>query len=240
MRAFGTVMTAARSALRDLGRPAMIWHVLWPPLASTVAWIVVAASFWAQASLALMTLLPAISWSGAELIGTVAANFLLFVTLVALIYCTTLILVGAVSLPLMMVHIAAREYPDLQRHGENAFWGSIANTLVASAFFIVGWLLTLPLMLIPGVALVIPLAWTAWLNQRSFRFDALAEHATAGERKQLVKLERGSFALAGIVTALMAAIPVVNLLAPGYAALVFVHLCLGLLRRLRNAQGAEL
>lgn len=236
MSAFGTVLAATKAALRDLMRREIIWHVLWPPLAATVAWITIGVSFWQRANAALMALLPAMSWSGGQWLGSIAADFLLLVTLVAMIYCTTLILVGAVSLPLMMARIAARDYPDLQRCGENAFWGGIANMLGASVIFIIGWLLTLPLLLIPGVLLIIPLAWTAWLNQRAFRFDALAEHATASERKQLVKRERGSFALAGIVSALTAAIPFVNLLAPGFAALMFVHLCLGLLRRQRNMQ----
>ncbi|MFY9329367.1 MAG: EI24 domain-containing protein [Georgfuchsia sp.] len=240
MSAFGTVLAVTRSAMRDLGHREIIWHVLWPPLVATVAWIGIGVSFWQEANSVLLALLPAMSWSGGQWIGSIAANFLLIVTLGAMIYCTTLILVGTVSLPLMMARIAARDYPDLQRHGENAFWGSIANTLAASAIFIVVWLLTLPLLLIPGAVLVIPMALTAWLNQRSFRFDSLAEHATTSERKQLVKLERGSFALAGIVTALAAAIPIVNLLAPGFGALVFVHLCLGLLRRLRNEQGVKL
>lgn len=240
MSMFGTVFAAVAQALRDLTRREIIWHVLWPPALSVAVWIALGVSFWQRAHAALVALLPAIPWSGWQWLGDVAAGFLLVATLGAMIYCTTLVLVGAISLPLMMARVAARDYPDVQRHGENAIWGGIANTLAAGAIFIVGWLLTAPLLLIPGVVLVQPLAWTAWLNQRAFRFDALAEHATASERARLAERERGSFALAGVVTALAAAIPFVNLVAPGLAALVFVHLGLGALRRLRREQGVEL
>jgi len=240
MNAFGAVFAAVAQALRDLTRGDILRHVLWPPLVAVIGGVTLGVFFWSAAHAALMSWLPSIPWSGLQWLGDVAAGFLLIATLGALIYCLTLMLVGAVSLPLMMTRVAARDYPDLQRHGENAFWGGVANTLVAGAIFTVGWLLTLPLLLIPGVVLVQPLAWTAWLNQRAFRFDALAEHATASERKRLAERERGSFAAAGAITALAAAVPVVNLLAPGFAALVFVHLGLGALRRLRREEGVEL
>ncbi len=240
MSVLGPVFAAVMAALRDMTRREILRHVLWPPLVSVVVWAAVGVAFWSDAHAALLALLPVIPWSGWQWLGDVAAGFLLVATCGALIYCTTLMLVGAVSLPLMMARVAARDYPDLQRHGENAFWGGIANTLAAGAIFTVGWLLTAPLLLIPGVLLVQPLAWAAWLNQRAFRFDALAEHATARERQRLGERERGSFAAAGVVTALAAAIPVVNLVAPGFAALVFVHLGLAALRRLRQERGVEL
>jgi uncharacterized protein involved in cysteine biosynthesis len=240
MNGFGAVFGAVTKAMRDMTRGGILRHVLWPPAVSVALWVAVGTAFWSDIHGRLTALLPAMAWSGWQWLGDVAAGFLMIVTLGALIYCTTLILVGAVSLPLMMAQVAARDYPDLGRHGENAFWGGIANTLVAGAIFAAGWMLTLPLLLIPGVVLVLPLAWAAWLNQRAFRFDALAEHATVGERKRLVEREGSSFMLAGIVTALAAAIPVINLVAPGFAALVFVHLSLNALRRLRLEQGIEL
>ena len=240
MSAFQQVFAAVTRALGDISRPGILRHLLWPPLVSVALWLVLGWAFWSPIHVALMSLLPTFSWSGWQWLGDVAAGFLLVASLGAGIYVTTLLLVGAVALPLMMARVAARDYPDLGRHGRNAFWGGIANTLIVGAIFILGWLLTLPLLLIPGVVLVLPLAWTAWLNQRAFRFDALAEHATIGERTRLVARQRGSFLLAGIVPAFVAVVPVVNLLAPGFAALVFVHLGLDGLRRLRQEEGVRL
>jgi len=111
---------------------------------------------------------------------------------------------------------------------------------VAGAIFIVGWLVSLPLLLIPGALFVLPLLWSAWLNQRAFRFDALAEHATPGERETLFRRERGNLFAAGLTSALVGYVPVIHLLAPGFAALLFVHLCLAALRDLRNEEGITL
>jgi uncharacterized protein involved in cysteine biosynthesis len=156
-----------------------------------------------------------------------------------LIYVTTLLLVAAFALPRMMAIVAARDYPEVSRHGTpaTALWGSIGNTLAASAIFVVGWIVSLPLLLVPGGLLVLPLAWSAWLNQRTFRFDVLAEHATTDERRTLVVQERSRFWGAGLVSALLAHVPFANVLAPAFAALVFTHLGLSALRRLREREG---
>jgi CysZ protein len=89
---------------------------------------------------------------------------------------------------------------------------------------------------------VLPLLWGAWLNQRTFRFDALAEHATRGELQAgLVAREpQPLLAWPGLGTAAVAYVPLVNLLAPAFTALVFVHLGLAALRRRRQEGGVIL
>jgi uncharacterized protein involved in cysteine biosynthesis len=93
---------------------------------------------------------------------------------------------------------------------------------------------------VPGVILVLPLLWTAWLNQRTFRVDALVEHATAAELRQLIAERKPAFYLAGVGGALLAHVPLLQLLAPTYTALVFVHLGLTALREQRRRQGVTL
>jgi uncharacterized protein involved in cysteine biosynthesis len=82
--------------------------------------------------------------------------------------------------------------------------------------------------------------WGSWLNQRTFRFDALAEHATRAEMQALIAENRHRFYIAGLGTAAAAHVPLLNLLAPAFAALVFVHLGLAALRRQRQEGGIEL
>ncbi len=227
-------------AARDLTRAGVLWHAIWPALVSALLWVTVAIVVWADGVAAMDRVLPSLPWSGWELIARWAAVFLLLAGFATLTYVTALMLVAVVALPLLITRIAARDYPDLVRRGENVFMGSLGNTLLAGLIFVVGGLATLPLLLLPGVILVLPLAWAAWLNQRTFRFDALAEHATRAELKQLVSEQRGSFLGAGIGTAIIAHVPLLNILAPTFTAVVFVHLGLGALRRLRSTQGVQL
>lgn len=234
------LLAAFTRSLRDLRNGTVLWHALWPSLAALVLWAVLGYAFWTDAHALIARLLPQLPWNGWEWVSRWAAIFLLLAALAALVYLTAMMLVAVVALPLLIRLVALRDYPELGRHGENVFWASLGNTLAAGATFLLASLLLLPLLLVPGVLLVLPLLAAAWLNQRTFRFDALAEHATATELQRIVGDNRRAFWLAGLVTAGAAHLPLVNLLAPAFTALVFVHLGLGALRRLRQQEGIAL
>ena len=237
---YAHLFAAFSRAARSLGVPGILWHALWPPLASTALWLAVAWWWWAPAHAAVGAWLPTLPWSQWSWLADWAAGFLLLAAGVALMYVTTILLVALVALPLMILRVAARDFHELHRHGERVVARSVGNTLAATAIYVIGMALCLPLLLIPGAILVIPLLWTAWLNQRTFRFDALADHATVTEMRSLFARYGRTFQAAGLGCALLAQIPVVNLLAPAFAALVFVHLGLMLLRNLRREQGVML
>lgn len=233
------IQTLLRAA-RDLLRPEILWHALWPPLAAFLLWSLIAWFAWLPLAAWIVAELP--DWSWLNWLGPSLAHIAVFFIFAPLVYVTALLLVAVFALPRMMTLIAARDYPEVSRQGSAsaALWGSIANTLAAGAIFIVGWLVTLPLLLIPGALFVLPLFWGAWLNQRAFRFDALAEHAQPAELVELIRRERGSLFAGGLAGAFVAHIPLINLLAPAYTAVLFVHLCLGALRDLRNQKGITL
>lgn len=234
------VLAAGIRAARDLTRRDILWQAVWPALVAVAVWSAIAVAVWTPMSLWLLERLP--EWSWLDWLGAWLVHVALFLALAPLVYFTVLLLVATFSLPRIMAIVAARDYPGLARYGSGAaaFWGSLGNTLAAGAVFVAGWLLCLPLLLIPGAILVLPLVWAAWLNQRTFRFDVLAEHATAEERKMLVESERSRFYQAGLVSALAAHVPVLNFIAPAFAALLFVHLSLPALARLRAREGVWL
>ena len=234
------VLAAFSKSLRDLSRADVLWQALWPPLLALVFWTAVAVAVWAHGVALMANIVPELRWSGWEWVAHWAAVILLLAAFAALIYFTAIFLVAVFALPRLVNLIAASHYPDLGRHGENVFWGSLGNTLGAGAIFVAGSLAMLPLLLIPGVLLVLPLLWASWLNQRTFRFDALAEHATRAEMRRLVAENRSRFYFAGVGTAAAAHLPLVNLLVPAFTALVFVHLGLAALRRQRRQEGVEL
>lgn len=239
MDAGGFLNTLLR-ATRDLFRMDILFHALWPPMLAFLLWSVVAWFAWQPAAAWVVTELP--DWSWLNWLGPWLAHVAVFLFFAPLVYFTALFFVAVFALPRMMTIIAARDYPDVSRQGSAAaaLWGSLANTVAAGAIFVAGWLLTLPLLLIPGAVLVLPLFWTAWLNQRAFRFDAIAEHASPGERAAVFRRARGSLHLGGLVGALAAHVPILNLLALAWTAVLFVHLCLGALRELRAEQGVSI
>ena len=100
------------------------------------------------------------------------------------------------------------------------------------------WIVTLPLWLSVVLAPLLPVALGGWLQQRLFRYDALAEHADVGELPALFRERRGGLYGLGCLVALAYAVPFVNLLAPVFGGLAFAHYLLAALEKKRGAAGA--
>jgi CysZ protein len=75
----------------------------------------------------------------------------------------------------------------------------------------------------------------AWVNQRVLRYDALSEHATPEEMREIFAAKRGKLYLFGAVLALLAFVPLVGFVAPVLFGLAFIHFLLGELEALRQA-----
>lgn len=241
----GNIFLALGRSLRSLFRADIFWHLIWPGLLATVLWTGLAIVSWAAIIDTVMTWLGGLSWVGSWLNGSeLAAGVVLILVKIAvalgfvpLIYLTAAVLVAVVALPMMLERVARRDYADLeQRHGGSNL-GSIWNALAATALFLLGLLLSLPFWLIPGVGLLVPVLLTGWLNQRAFGYDALMFHADREELGRLRTDQRMPMLLLGGSTALLAYIPFVNIVAPAFAGLAFVHFMLETLRRERAEHG---
>lgn len=96
--------------------------------------------------------------------------------------------------------------------------------------------MTLPLWLTGIGAFVLPPLLLAYLNQRLFRHDALAEHASRDEYQALIARGKGRLFFLGLLLALLYYVPLVNLLLPVLSGLAFTHLCLAELAKIRNQE----
>jgi CysZ protein len=234
------VFAALSKALRDLTRAAVLWHALWPPLAALLLWTAIGFAAWAHGVALMERIVPGLPWAGWEWVAQWAAVFLLLAAFAALTYITAILLVAVFALPLLINLVAAHDYPDLGRHGENVFWGSLGNTLGAGAIFLIGSLAMLPLLLITrrlaGFAAALErLAESARLPLRCpGRTRDAQRNATYGARgwQEFLHGRAGN--------GRRAYVPLLNLLAPAFAALVFVHLGLAALRRRRQEGGVVL
>ena len=152
----------------------------------------------------------------------------------AIAYLTASLLAAVVILPLMLKHLSANEYRDVAAMGKDSFVAAAMNSLVASVVFVLAWVATIPLWLIPGFSLLIPLLLMGWLNRRTFAYDALSMHASDSEWQAIRSGQKTPLFMLGLTMALLAHIPVVGLLVPALAALSFVHYGLEALRRSRG------
>ena len=239
------ILSAFGRTLRSLREPGMLWHMLWPALASALLWTVVALFVWEPLAQGFAAWIASSSFGGWLMgFGVFAAilpaliGLLMLLALLLLIYVTAVVLVSAFAVSMMLERVARREYGTLeQRHGGTAL-GSAWNAVAAGAIFVVLLVVSLPFWLIPGVAMVVPLLLTAWMNRRTFGYDALMLHADREELQRLPGAWRGSMFLLGGICALLVFIPVVNLFAPAFTGVAFIHFMLGRLGREREARQA--
>ena len=225
--------------MRTLGslRTGRIWlYVLAPALISLLLWV--GLTLWGLGQMVNwllghqpLTLLAA--W-GLAWLATVLAYMGAWMAIFALAYLTASLLAAIIVLPLLLKHLAETDYADVAAMGKDSFTAAAVNSVFASILFIGGWVLTLPLWIIPGLSLVLPLLLMAWYNRRTFAYDALSMHATEAEWSALLSVTKWPMFMLGLTMALLAHVPLVGLLVPAVAALSFVHYGLEALRRSRG------
>jgi hypothetical protein len=227
-------------ALANVLHPRMLWLMVWPLVLALGFWGTLAIVFWAQIALAVAEWLQA-GLAYAPLIGQwdltdatlLLAKLLVLLMLVPLVQLTAVMILSIFGLPAMVEYVAARSFPALERRRGGSLAGSVWNGIVALAGMLGLGVASIPLWIFPPLWPLIPLAILGWVNQRVLRYDALAEHADAGELRRLVAEQRGSLYLLGVILALLAYVPLLGFFAPVLLGLGFVHYLLGALQAQR-------
>lgn len=138
-------------------------------------------------------------------------------------------------MPMVLAHVGRRDYPDVQARGRHATVVSVWNAIWVSAIFVVGWVITLPLWLIPPLGFLLSIFWWTFAFTRMMRVDALVDHATIEERRTLWRDRSLGFWLLGLGCALLNLLPPAWVLLPVFSGLVFAHYSFDALRRLRQS-----
>ncbi|MCW5606032.1 MAG: EI24 domain-containing protein, partial [Burkholderiales bacterium] len=220
-------------ALRDLPQPRILAVVLLPMAGSIVLWVVLAWIFWdawtggiagAVGSTAVAGWLK--GWGVAWVIDS-AAVLLVVIAILPATFITALVITEVVAMPVIVGVVAERYHPDLERRASGTLVGSVRNSIVGIIVFAVLWIVTLPLWLTGIGAVLAPVLTSAYLSQRVFRYDALAEHATGAEYVHILRTSRGDLFVLGILLSLLLYVPIVNLLVPVLSGLAFTQFCLG-------------
>ncbi|QDL55213.1 EI24 domain-containing protein [Rhodoferax aquaticus] len=202
-------------------------------------------------------------WAWLESVG--AGNFkMVLVPLIVILLATPVIVVVcllAVSLlmtPVMLRLVESRRFTGLERKKGGSFFAGLAWSLGSSVLALLAIVVSMPLWLIPPLVLVLPPLIWGWLTYRVMAYDALADHASVDERKELMRRHRmvllgmGVFAgflgaapsliwSLGMMTLVYAAVLVpmsiwLYTLVFAFASLWFAHFCLGALHALREEQ----
>lgn len=168
---------------------------------------VAAVAAWLEAREMVQTVLGWLERVGMSSLRTVFAPLLVLVLATPVIVLLCLLLVAAFMTPAMVDLVGQRRFAqlELKRGGSLAvsvLW-SLGSTLLAAVALVI----SMPLWLVPPLVLILPPLIWGWLTYRVFAFDALAQHASAQERKTILKQHRGSLLAMGVLSGYLGAAP---------------------------------
>ncbi|MDM0045522.1 EI24 domain-containing protein [Variovorax dokdonensis] len=201
-------------------------------------------------------------------IGADAANFKDVLAPMGVIFLATpvvvvvsLLIVAGMMAPALTGLVAKRRFPVLQEKHGASFFLSVFRSLGLTLLAMLALVVSIPLWLVPPLVIVLPPIIWGWLTYQVMSFDALAEHASADERRQLLRAHRWPLMGIGVLCGYLGAAPSIVwasgvvfaaaffVLIPlaiwiytlvfAFSALWFAHYCLDALARQRAERAAE-
>jgi len=137
----------------------------------------------------------------------VLAPALLLFLAIPVIVIATLLFVAVLMTPAMVALVAERRFPSLERKKGGSMLASLLWSLGSTLLAVIALVLSIPLWLIPPLILVLPPLIWGWLTYRVMSYDALVEHASSEERRQIFKQHRLPLLCIGVVSGYLGAAP---------------------------------
>jgi Etoposide-induced protein 2.4 (EI24) len=144
---------------------------------------------------------------GLGMLKTMVVPLIAMLLLLPLMIVTSLTFMGVAAMPAIVGHVSRRQFPTLEKKRGGSLLGSIGINLLSALVFALLWLLSLPLYFFPPLALVAQVALWGWLTARVMSYDALADHASAAERVEIMRAHRWQLLVIGAVSGAAGALP---------------------------------
>lgn len=197
--------------------PRVIWLSVLPLVLTGVLAAVLGYFFWESALIAVRAQLDAWSLTGSALdwldsvgagsLRTMITPLIVLALAVPALVIVSLLVVALLMMPKLVDLVAQRRFATLERRHGEPFWRSVLLSLGATLLAVGALLISMPLWLIPPLVLLLPPLIWGWLSYRVMSFDALAEHATREERRELMREHRLPLLGIGVVTGYLGAAP---------------------------------
>ena len=137
----------------------------------------------------------------------VLAPVVLLFLAIPVIVIVSLLFVAIFMTPAMVALVAERRFPKLERKEGGSLLTSLAWSFGSTLVAAVALVLSIPLWLVPPLILILPPLIWGWLTYRVMSYDALSNHASAEERRQIFKEHRSSLLTIGVISGYLGAAP---------------------------------
>lgn len=144
---------------------------------------------------------------GLQSLRSALAAVVVLAGVVPVVLLLSLLLVALCMTPAIVRLVAERRFPLLEKKRGGTLLQSVAASLGATLVALVLIVLSIPLWLIPPLVMVLPPLIWGWLTYRVFGYDVLAEHASAEERRALLRDHRIPMLAMGVVCGYLGAAP---------------------------------
>jgi hypothetical protein len=144
---------------------------------------------------------------GAGKLKVVAAPLLVIFAVTPVIVVLCLLMVAMMMSPALVSLVAKNRFPLMECKQGGSFLLSVIWSLGSTALALVALVISMPLWLIPPLIFVLPPLIWGWLTYRVMAFDALAEHASPEERRELFQRHRGWLLGMGVLSGFLGAAP---------------------------------
>ncbi|GGY82762.1 EI24 domain-containing protein [Pseudoduganella plicata] len=153
---------------------------------------------------------------------SVVVPFFALLLLLPLMILSALLFMNIAAMPFIVRHVGGRHYAKLEKKEGGSMLGGLRAAVSSFLVFIVVWLATLPLYIIPPLAVISSTLLWGWLTSRVLSYDALADYASEEERRTIQRERRWDLLVIGLVSGAAGALP--PLLMAAGAALVIALL----------------
>ena len=209
-----------RKSLNDIFSPMVLGFVLKIGFGSIVLWVGLLSLFWDSYAKFIQSLIAKIpfigSWEWIQSSGTAIFALLLGYMLIII---TVSLLTSLLSEPIL-IKLAKKHYPNVQTVGSPNMFTSLFLTLKASGLFLVLFIFSIPLLFVPIIGQI----WMLWL------WSLLIKEPTAydvgslfiSDQERLQNKQKKSNIIA-IIASLFNYIPFLNIFAPLFGQILFLH-----------------
>ncbi len=237
------IFQSFRQSFEALLRFRMFLLILLLPMMAVAGLLVLFMIYWQEWNLGLTAFFSGMSlfqwiesWSGFQELSLWFSMAFLILVFIPLVYLTSVLLISVLVMPLVIKWVGESDFKNLKKKRGGSILGSLWNTLVATALFVVVFFVTLPLWLIPGFQIVLPLLLTSWLNKKVFLYDVLQDFATREERLHIVRAQALPLYGMGFLLGFLSYIPLAFFFVPVLSALSYTYYGLNALTDLRKGE----
>jgi len=169
--------------------------------------LLAAVRLWLESSTLMASLTAWMQSFGMGDLKAVLAPLIVIFAVTPLIVVASLMVVALMMTPALTSLVAKNRFSSLERKRGGSFLASLWWSLVSTLLALVALIVSVPLWLIPPLIFVLPPLIWGWLTYRVMAFDALADHASGEERREIFRRYRISLLGIGLFCGFLGAAP---------------------------------